>query len=752
VATGQLISPASWERIKDPNRLSGIPSRDSEQTAKESRQQDIFMEDARERFRMSANAQDRQRAEMRDDYRFHAGIQWDESIKAVRDQQGRPCLTINRIPGFVSHVTNNMRQQRPEIKIDPIAEGADEEIAQVREGLIRHIEISSQADIAGDKAFENLCIMGLGYVRVVDGWADDRSVTDQELRVDWVPNIFSVFEDPAATKPDWSDGKYKFIVEDITLLEFRRRFGKDRSPASLSEFTSIGADQPYWLLGDKIRIAEYFHIEEEDDILYETNDGIGIYDSELGDPTDDPAWKDLKVGENGQYVWRDAKRNHVMWTLLYGLGVLRQREWKGKYIPVIPFIGSQVDLEGERILVGMVRYARESQRMFNYMYSCFVEACALAPRAPWVAEAGSIEDFQDQYKNANTDPQAVLMYRQRSVDGTPVAPPRRETAEPPIQAFVAGLKLADDNLKSVFRIFDASLGQKGPQESGIAINSRKIESDLATYDWIDNYTRGLRFLGIVLDDLLQYYYNRPGRIIRILQEDLQRKPITMNQAGDGQDAVYDLSKGKFAITVSTGPGFATRRQEAAKSMVDMAKVYPPLMQSCGPLIIRSMDWPEKDAIAAQLEKTLPPELRAPNPDAPKDDPEQLKQGIAQLTQQNQVMAQMLTKLSDKHESDYQKEIFDTFRTQMTGEFNLAIAMLKTKSQEAAALNAEIFEEMKRVRAVAEGLIQAGGQTQQPGQPPTSLGAPESAAAPPSASAPQVPPQGANTPVGVGTGQ
>jgi hypothetical protein len=744
-----VISPAAWDRVKEPNRVSGIASNEPQQTSEDSRKNQLFMEDARERFRMAANASDRQRNEMRDDLRFYAGIQWDESIRAVRDQQGRPCITINRIPSFISHVTNNMRQQRPAIAIDPIADGADEEIAEVRQGLMRHIEVNSNADVAGDMAFKNLCIMGLGYVRVVDAWADERSVTDQELRIDWIPNIFSVFEDPAATKPDWSDGKFKFIVEDITLLEFQRRFGKDKSPASLSEFTAIGSEQPYWLLGDKIRIAEYFHIEEEDDVLYEKTDGTGIYDSEMGDPGEDPIWKELKIGDDGQYVYRSAKRERVMWTLLYGLGVLKQKEWPGKYIPVIPFIGDQIELEGERILVGMVRYARESQRMFNYMYSCFVEAIALAPKAPWVAEAGSIEEFLDQYKNAGTDPQALLMYRQRSVDGTPIAPPRRETSEPPIQAFVAGLKLADDNLKSVFRIFDASLGQKGPQESGIAINSRKIESDLATYDWIDNYTHGLRYLGIVLDDLLQYYYNRPGRIIQILQEDLQRKPVTMNQAGDGQDAVYDLSKGKFAITVSTEPAFATRRQEAAKSMVDLAKVYPPLMQSCGPMIIRQMDWPGKDAIAAQLEKTLPPNLRQPDPNAPQDDPEQLKQVIAQMSQQIQVMAPALQKMADKHESDYQKEMFDTFRTQMTNEVQLAIAMLKQGGADSRHLNEELFEEMKRVRMIVEGGIENPGQ---PGQPPTSSGAPGSAAAPPQAPAPQVPPQGVNTPVGVGTGQ
>jgi hypothetical protein len=733
--SAHTISPATWDRVKEANAVSGTISRQPEQTALEARKNDLFMQDARERFRISVNASDRQRREMRDDLRFYAGIQWDESIRAVRDQQGRPCLTINRIPGFVSHVVNNMRQQRPGIKVDPIAGGADEEMADVREGLMRHIEISSHADIAYDTAFENMCITGLGYIRVIDAWADPRSVVDQELRVEWVPNSFSVFEDPTATQPGWRDGKYRFIVEDITLTEFRHRFGKERSPASLSEFTALGTEQPYWMLGDKIRIAEYFHIEEEDDTLFELNDGSGVYESELSE--DDPRISEIKEDGSGGWVSRPAKRKRVMWTQMYGLGVLRQREWPGRYIPVIPIIGNQIELEGERIIVGMVRYARESQRMFNYMYSSFVETCALAPRAPYIAEFTSVEDFIDSYKNANTNPQSVLLYKQRSVDGAPVNPPRREVAEPPIQAFVAGLKLADDNLKAIFRIYDASLGQKGPQESGIAINSRKIESDLATYDWIDNFTRGLRCLGEVLEDLLPHYYNRPGRVLQILQEDLQRKIVTIGKPVDQSDDIYDLNRGKFATTVSTGPMLSTRRQEAAKSMIELAKVYPALMQACGPMIIREMDWPGKDAIAAQLEKTLPPQLRQQDPDAPKDDPEQLKQTLNQAMQQIQVLSKLVTEASDKKTQEYQKEWFETIRAEMANQTAIETAMIKAKTAEVDNLYQRLEAELQRIHDI--GMVAIEQQ-------------PQSSAPAGQAAAPQVPPSGANTPTGVGTGQ
>ena len=692
------------------------------------------MEMARERFRISALAESKRREEMLCDLRFRCGIQWDEWVALKRRQQGRPCLTINRIPEFVKHAANNMRQARPGIKIDPTGDGADEEIAEIRQGLIRYIEMNSRANIAYDTAFENLCTIGLGYARIVDGWSDPKSM-DKDLFVQWVPNTFAVYEDPSAAKPDWSDGKYKFIVEDLSLPEFRARFGRKKQAASAENFQSIGDHAPLWLTDGKIRVAEYWHIEEESTVVCELDDGTTAYIDEL-----QPEDADRIVAT------RPGKVPRVKQDFISGLERLKPtRDWQGRYIPIIPFIGNQIELDGERILVGMVRYARESQRMYNYMYTSFVEAIALAPKAPFIAEFDQIQEFRAIWERANTDPMAVLPYRNVSAEnGAPLPPPQRQQAEPPIGAFVQGLQLADQNLKATFSIYDASLGQRGPQESGIAINSRKIESDVANYDWIDNFSRGVTFLGIVLDDLLQYYYNKPGRVVQILREDQSTRPVTLNKPytdpRTGKTKVYDLSKGKFSHTVSSGPSFLTRRQEAAKAMMETVKVYPPLMQIAGPMIIKEQDWPGKDAIAAQMEKAMPPELRPQDPDAPVTSQAD-QQKMQQQQQMIQQLTQALTLATDKKELEKMKQDYETFRAQMTQETQLAMAQLKTGSAEAKFMNDKIFEELERIHSVLGVTIEQQSAPPTPGTPAPPSGqpaiAPQQQAAPP-AGPPQSP--------------
>lgn len=668
-----------------------------------------------ERFRISVDAEARRRNEGMIDQRFALGKQWDEDIQRKRDSQGRPCLTINRIPGFLSHVLNNMRQSRPEIKVDPVGDGADEEIAEIRQGLIRHIAIQSRADIAYDKSFEGMCTSGLGYLRVVDGWAADSDMKmdrDKDLFIQWVSNPFTVYEDPTAAKPDWSDGRYKFIVEDVSPEEFRRRYGKDRQASSLNNFQSIGDHQSYWLPGGQIRIAEYWHIDERDDRLCELEDGTTAYESEL------EAWARIVRSE-------PRKVPVVTWTLMTALEILQERTWPGKFIPVVPVIGNQVDLDGERMLAGMVRYAREPQRMYNYMYSSFVEIVGLAPKAPYVLDMQSIEGFQNIWDRSNTELFAYLPYNSRDLgNGSPIPPPQRQQSEPPIAALVQGLKLADENLKATFSIYDASLGQRGPQESGLAINSRKVESDLATYQWIDSFTRALQFLGIVLDDLLQYYYNSPGRIIQILREDDSKRPVTLNQQHmvDGEEKIYDLSKGKFAVVVTTGPSVPTRRRESAQSMMELVKVYPQLMQFAGPQIIKAMDWPGKDAIASQLEKTMPPALQTKDDKDPNALPPEAQQKISQLEQVAQQLTQALHAATDETAQQRQKEEWATYRTQIQSDTQLALGGMKSASDHSAQIVDQIFEEMKLLRQVLEPQLfgpqgPQGGQGSPPSAPP-----------------------------------
>jgi len=665
----------------------------------EAQKEQDFLQLARDRFKMCVDAESSRRAEMLTDLKFYCGDQWDGMVRARREggPNPRPCLTINRTEKFVKHVVNNMRQSRPAIKVAPVGD-TDEEDAQIRQGLIRHIEINSQADTAKDTAFEHMAIMGLGAMRVVDDWASPLSM-DQELFVRWVPNIFQLYWDPTASMPDWSDIKFAFIVEDLTQAEFKAQ-NPNAQPVSAANFSSTGDTAEHWLPGAKIRVAEYFWIDYEKRKLVQLSDGrVGLF-GEMPIDVDQGGNTPTVVAE------RDVNLPQVWWSKISGVEVLRKRKWKGRYIPLIPVIGNQVMLDGQKVIVGMVRYAREPQRLYNYMYSTLVETVALAPRSQFIATAEQIEPYRDLYERANTEPQSVLPYVAATTlgegQGQLIPPPQRISPSVDIASFVQGLQVADQQLKAVFSIYEASLGQRGPQESGIAINARKIESDTGTYDWGDNFIRSLQHLGRVLNDLLPYYYNTPGRIVQIIREDDTRESITLNQDHEknGQTKKYDLSQGEYSTIISTEASFATKRQEAAQGMLDLAKVYPPLWQLAGDIFVKELDWPGKDAIAKRLEKALPAGVKDPDPDALPIPPEFQSQ-LAQYRQQIQVLTQALNQATDKREEIRLKEEFATLRTEMTNISNQIVAMLKTKHDEAKFMSDKQFSQVERLQQKLE---------------------------------------------------
>lgn len=698
----------SWPKSQGPYTLTGEKMAAATATNDPKAK---FLQQALENFEVSKNAFNNIRLEMEEDWRFAAGAQWDQDVINQRRAQGRPCLTINRTDGFLAHAVNNMRQSRPAIKIDPVGDGADEDDAKIRQGLIRHIEVNSRADEAYDTGFESMCRGGLGYIRIVDDWADNESF-DKELFIRWAPNPFLIYPDPYCSQPDWSDMRWCFVIEDMTIAEFRNRFGDTKVAASLDTFNSVGSEHTRkWFPGGKIRIAEYFWIEYKDDMIVEFDENPGDVKHWSDVPhkegyfiKDNDLWENDEESQGGyKHVARIRKTRIpiVHWDLISAVDILEERIWKGKYIPIIPVIGNTTEVEGDKIIVGMVRYAREPQRMFNWMYTSFVEMTSLAPRAPWVMEIDQMPDgLQESWQNSNTNPQ-ILFYKSKMVDGSNqlAPPPERVATEPPIAAFVQGLQMCDQNLKSIFRIYDASLGQRGPQESALAINARKIESDTGIYNWGDNFIRSLRMVGIILNDLLPFYYNTPGKVIQILQDDQSKRQVTINQEFTEQGIVkfFNLAEGRFSVVVSTGPTAQTKRQEAATNMTELVKVYPQLMQVAGDLVIKEMDFVGKDAISARLEQALPPALKPPDPDNPI--PPEAQQKIDQATQMINQLVATVHELSDKKDLQLMKEEWETLRAQMTQETQLAAAAMKAKNDQAMFFSEKIFEELNNMRAM-----------------------------------------------------
>lgn len=590
-----------------------------------------LLQHARERFKVASEAEESIRRESLEDLRFRAGEQWPENIKIERQNSGRPCLTINRIPQFLRQVTNEIRQNRPSIQVNPVDDMADPETAEILQGIMRHIEVTSDADVAYDTAAEHAATFGFGYIRVITDYVDERSF-DQEIKIERIRNPFSIYFDPECQKTDYSDARWAFVVQDIERDEFKKLYPKSEL-SGLPDMQSVGDQAPGWITGKSVRIAEYWHIDYADQELAMLDDGSVV-------PAD-------QVPEGMQVLrTRTVQVPTVYWCKINGLEVLEKREWPGRWIPIVPVLGDEVIVNGDRQLFGVVRFARDPQRMYNYWATAETEMIALAPKAPFIGAAGQFEGFERQWQSANTRNFPYLEYKPISHAGVAIGAPQRQVYEPPIQAISHARMQANDDLKATTGIYDASLGARSNEQSGRAILARQREGDVANFHFADNLARSIKHLGRIVLDLIPQIYDAP-RVMRIIGTEDQERVVQINAPtlDKGVERIYDLSVGQYDVTVSVGPSFSTKRQEAVDSMMQLAQAYPPLMQVAGDLMVKNMDWPGAAEIAERLKKLLPPNLQE-GEEKEQQVPPAVQAQMAEMTQQNEQLSQALNQATD----------------------------------------------------------------------------------------------------------
>ena len=553
--------------------------------------------EALERFDRASEFERENRELAEEDFLFVSGDgQWPEEVRNERESKSRPCLTMNRLPVYIAQVMGDARQNRPAIKISPVDDQSDPELAEVYEGIIRHIESDSDADIAYLAALQQSCEGGFGHWRATTDYSDDMSF-DQDIKIERIQNPFSVYWDNNATHPCKADADWCFITEWITTEAFDKRYPKHKDEVRDWKSDSTISRYGTWLDGqNRVRIAEYWCKKYRNIKISLLPDGTTV-EGEI----------------EGAVRVRDSAKVEVVRYVLSGDKVLEGPEvWPGKYIPIVSVYGPEEFVDNRIRYRSIVRHAKDAQRMYNYWQTAITEKIALAPKAPYTGTVEMFKGLEHIWQAANVDNLSFLPY-----NPDPKAPGMRPERTQPAHIQAAEIQQANqsiDDIKATIGIFDASLGAAGNETSGRAIIARQREGDTATFAWIDNLSRGIEHTGRILLDLIPRIYDSE-RVIRILGEDGSEDMVTVNkiQVTDQWTGAYeilnDLSAGKYDVRVTVGPSYATKRMEAADSMMQFIQAFPAAAPIAGDLIAKNMDWPGADDIAERLKELLPPNIR-----------------------------------------------------------------------------------------------------------------------------------------------
>ncbi|HEX6038907.1 portal protein [Longimicrobium sp.] len=674
-----------------------------------------ILEAARKRFKLAVGAEKKQRDREKEDLQFQVPeLQWDEAARAERMGKpgipARPTLSISKIDQPIAQVENAMRQAHLGVEVHPLSPDSDDDTAEVIRGLYRKIEQDSRASLARSWAFARAIRAGRGYYRVNTKYDEaGGNPFDQVITIERILHQESVYVDPTAVEPDYCDAKFAFVAVWLTPEQFEAEYPKAKNPASDDQsWDQAGEDQPEWVRTEggqrAIRVVEYWtrNVEKIKLCLYENGEVV-----EKG-PGEEPDTK----GKGALVAERESERTSVKVCKLTGFEVLDEADWNGRYIPLVPVIGRELQpIEGERRWEGIIRKARDAQKLFNFAASNAVERAALEPKAPFVLDPKQIDGYEHLWDQANTRSFPYLPVNM-FVGAQQYPPPQRTQVDN--QAMSPSLMLlqnATDWLQSTTATYDPSLGRQNPRErSGRAIVALQDQATLTSSDFLQNLAEiSLTCEAKIVLDLLPTIYDRPGRIAQTLDLEGETETVMLNAsftadqngrpraAGEGMPGAktYDLRKGVYSVAVSIGRSRQTLQQEAVDEIGGILQAMPALLPIIGPTWFRYRDFPGSKEIADMLGKMRDQQYPFLKDGAAPDDPAALKAQLQQQGQQMQAMGAQLQEAMNKLQTDQVKAEADIRKAEIDSQTRLETERLKAEAQ----------IEVERIRAAQKDLTQ-----------------------------------------------
>lgn len=533
-----------------------------------------LLQEATARFKQAEEAHRDDFEEARTIQEFVALDQWPQAIKTERESMKRPCLTLDHQNQYVRHVVNTGLRGQRDIRVLALSGEADEKVGEILAGMVRQITQVSSSRVAYETGLRHECQFGYGYwqVKVVEV----PKSTLREITIRKVRDPRMVLMDPFCDYPDGRDAKFQFLLTKLTQAELEAQYGpaaEGEQTGSWHEFDT--AQVLPWLGEDGIIVAEYY---------YRETDGT------------------------------------VKFAVLSPDRVLQRGVHHGDVMPIVRCVGDEYELEGKARLRGLInKSSMDAGRAYNYASSAFIEAVALAPLAPIIAEEGQVEPYITEWKDAHRVPRAVLRYKGVSLSGQVLPPPQRAQPAGIPEGWQGMMTNLIGDMQQIMGIGQPSVMGTGgaPVQSGAGVNAQQEPGEINSFHFLEHWHTAIEQTGRIILAMIPHVYTT-AQAVKIVGDDLvpttailnPEQQQTMVESRDAYGKVlsssYNVNIGRYDVAVTTGPSSASKKMEANKLLMTVVNAFPEMMKVAGDLVVGSMDMAGADVLAKRLKALLPP--------------------------------------------------------------------------------------------------------------------------------------------------
>jgi hypothetical protein len=417
-----------------------------------------------------------------------------------------PKYTFNLVASAIDTVIGDQRQNEISIRVRPAGEGADKKDADTFNGLIKNIMSQSDFDAIHNNAFDEMLNSGYGGLRVVTEFArDDVNINsfDQEVKIEPINSaVTSLFFGPSK-KYDKSDALYAFLTWNESLQTYKAQY----PDANVTDFNQeLYGQDPYvhWFNGNEIQLAEYWRKVPIKRKIALLSDGRVIDLEDEKRVIDELASVGIEVVRT-----RTIDDWQVERYIMNGAEILKPVEkWAGKLIPLIPLYGKTSCIDNRQYVRGLVRFAKDAQRVYNYLRSTIVAVISKAPKDPYWATSKQAVGHKEQWEKMNTSDDPVLFYEP---DPAAPGPPQRSGAPAVPAALIEAAQTAKLDVQAAMGVSagtaQPTAGTDLDMRSGKAIEAQARRGDSGAYSFMANDALSIQALGDVLVDIIPRTYD-----------------------------------------------------------------------------------------------------------------------------------------------------------------------------------------------------------------------------------------------------
>lgn len=509
----------------------------------------------------------------------------------------KPRYTFDQTSPIVDQISGDIAQSSFDIMVEPSGPNTTKEQAQLRDGIIRDIEDCSDAQDIYSDAGRNITTGGFDAWMLTTEFADDvtfnKSIIIKAIEDSWDRVWFG-----PSTKKDHSDSKYGFLLSSIPKAEYQERY-PNRGGVGLSNGSDSFNSNCNSQSKDDIIIGHIFFQKLQSRELVKTSLGRTFENNE-------EFKKRLPELEAGGETVEETRiiKDSVFWVRKFdGDGFLDKAEpTVFDMIPLVAAYGNFKVIDNQTLYRGVVRKAKDPQRVYNYAKSREIEEGAYAPREKIWATPAQVKGHTKTLATLNTNSDPVQLYNidPKAPQGIP-----QKTGGPQVNQ---GLNVTAQTMRelmgSTAGIFAAGMGDDpGFTQSGVAIDKLDAKSNNVTVKYFSAIETAVCYTGKLIDGAMHRVYDG-ARMQRIVGGDGTIEMKEINVSDGSQTPVNEITKGKYNITCTAGPNFDSRQNEANEKMLKMAAVDPSLVELGSDILLGNANFPGAEQLQERKREQL----------------------------------------------------------------------------------------------------------------------------------------------------